>query len=154
MYTKKVQIFDLYIWMVKREILTPFWKTWKKITISKVKELPSILYSCTNAEVLELVNTAIDRLPAELNSLPNLKTIYIHNNRPTKRLTLSENNTITSLYVRGENPSKFPNWCSSISQWFGPLLYFLVSWFKKGPPTAVTLFMIQYYYYVAIRTWW
>jgi Leucine-rich repeat (LRR) protein len=80
----------------------------KKITISKVSQLPSILYSCNNAEVLELVNTTIDVLPAELNSLPNLKTVYIHNNRPTKRLTLSENSTITALYVRGENPSKFP----------------------------------------------
>jgi Leucine-rich repeat (LRR) protein len=81
----------------------------KKITISKVSELPSILYSCTNAEVLELVNTTLDVLPAELNSLPNLKTIYIHNNRPSKRLVLSKNNTITTLFLRGENPAKFPS---------------------------------------------
>lgn len=70
--------------------------------------VPKEVLACNNLEELELVNTRIDELQVELNSLKKLVTIYLYNNVPTKRLVLGSNTTVNYLRIAGHNPEKLP----------------------------------------------
>lgn len=82
----------------------------KQLSISDVRSVrvPAEVLKCKNLEELELVNTRIDELQDELNSLPKLTTIYLYNNVPAKRLILGTNNTVNYLRITGNNPEKLP----------------------------------------------
>jgi len=74
-----------------------------------INQLPESIYACTQLEELELVNTAIRKLPRKLKRLKSLKAVYIYNNRPAKSLKLKKNTSVETLVLRGENPSKLPS---------------------------------------------
>lgn len=80
----------------------------RKISVSNVREIPSLVYACENVEAIEFVNTDLQNIPQELNRLPKLKTLYVYNNHSRTRLKLDPNNTVTSLVIRGDDPRKFP----------------------------------------------
>lgn len=78
-----------------------------KISIENTAQVPQEVFRCINLESLEFVNTRINSLP-DLNSLPNLRTVGIYNNRPTERFKLSRNQHITFLRIRNEDPTLLP----------------------------------------------
>jgi Leucine-rich repeat (LRR) protein len=84
--------------------------TIRQLSISDLKstEVPNEVLACKNLEELELVNTKIDRLQAELNSLQKLTSVYLFNNNPSKRLVLEQNTHINYLRIAGHNPKKLP----------------------------------------------
>lgn len=71
-------------------------------------QVPAEVLSCKNLEELELVNTRIDILQAELNSLTKLTSVFLYNNVPSKRLVLEPNNYVNYLRIAGHNPEKLP----------------------------------------------
>lgn len=83
----------------------------KQLSLSKVKskKIPDAVLNCTNLEELELVNTSIGRIQKKLSRLPNLKTVFIYNNKPKRSLKLKKNTSITTLLIRGDNPTKLPH---------------------------------------------
>jgi Leucine-rich repeat (LRR) protein len=78
-----------------------------KISLEGVKELPEQVWKCNNLEAIEVLNSRMDRLP-DLSSLQKLKTVYIFNNIPGRRLKITANRNITNLTIRGEYPQRLP----------------------------------------------
>lgn len=78
------------------------------ISLLKASRIPDEVLLCKNLEELELVNTRIDELQEELNSLTNLSSIYLFNNVPSKRLILGKNNHVNYLRIAGHHPEKLP----------------------------------------------
>lgn len=81
-----------------------------RLTISDLKStnVPEEVLACKNLEELELVNTKIDVLQEELNSLVKLTSVYLFNNQPARRLRLEPNNHINYLRIAGHHPDKLP----------------------------------------------
>ncbi len=84
--------------------------TIRQLSISDLKsiELPKEVLACKNLEELELVNTEIDVIPAELNTLIHLTSLYLYNNVPSNRLVLERNDHINYLRIAGHHPDKLP----------------------------------------------
>jgi len=72
------------------------------------RKLPDKLFDCKHLEELELIQTKIEKMPKQLNHLSKLHSIEIYNNRPSKRLRLARNNTVTFLKFRSDEPRKIP----------------------------------------------
>jgi len=72
------------------------------------KDFPSEILACKNLEELELMDTRLEKLPKQLNTLTKLHEIRIYNNRPHKKLKLSKNTRITYLQIRGDKPEMLP----------------------------------------------
>jgi Leucine-rich repeat (LRR) protein len=81
-----------------------------QLSISDVRsaKVPAEVLTCKNLEELELVNTQIDELQEELNSLTRLSSIYLYNNIPSKRLMLGKNNHVNYIRIAGHHPDKLP----------------------------------------------
>ena len=73
------------------------------ITNWKPKKLPAEVYACNNLQELELVNTRIKNVK-QLKKLPALTGLYLLNNKPKGRLTLSKNKTVRTLVMRSDVP--------------------------------------------------
>lgn len=88
-----------------------------RLSISNLKspEIPAEVLSCKNLEELELVNTQINELQAELNSLTKLSSIYLYNNVPSNRLVLGENDHVNYLRIAGHHPDKLPKSCKNFT---------------------------------------
>lgn len=78
------------------------------ISSLKAEHVPKEVLLCKNLEELELVNTQIDKLQEELNSLTQLSSIYLYNNVPSGRLVLEENDHVNYLRIAGHHPNKLP----------------------------------------------
>jgi Leucine-rich repeat (LRR) protein len=65
-----------------------------------IRKLPKALYDCSNLSTLELVNTAIAKVPRKLNKLRSLTAVSIYNNHSNRALKLARNNTIRFLKMR------------------------------------------------------
>ncbi len=63
--------------------------------------IPEEVYGCINLEEIEFVNSKITQLPSKLRTLKKLRSIYVYNNEPSKRLKLKRNQTIEKLIIRG-----------------------------------------------------
>lgn len=74
------------------------------ITNWKTKTLPAEVYACKNLQELELVNTRIKNVK-QLKKLPVLTGLYLLNNKPKGRLTLSKNKTVRTLVMRSDMPA-------------------------------------------------
>jgi len=72
------------------------------------RKLPDKLFDCIHLEELELIQTRIEKMPRQLNHLSKLHSIEIYNNRPSRRLRLSRNHTVTFLKFRSDEPRKIP----------------------------------------------
>jgi Leucine-rich repeat (LRR) protein len=94
---------DLELGKVKAEAIT-------KLSVSgkQIKKLPASLYACEKLNELELVNTAVKKLPKKLGTLANLETIYVYNNTPNGRLALGKNKTTKQLMLRGLETKAMP----------------------------------------------
>lgn len=81
-----------------------------RLSISDLKstEVPEEVLACKNLKELELVNTKIDVLQEELNSLDKLTSVYMFNNQPARRLLLERNNHINYVRIAGHHPDKLP----------------------------------------------
>jgi Leucine-rich repeat (LRR) protein len=81
-----------------------------QLSISDLRsaKVPAEVLLCKNLEELELVQTQIDELQAELNSLTKLSSIYLYDNVPSKRLILGKNNHVNYLRIAGHHPDKLP----------------------------------------------
>jgi Leucine-rich repeat (LRR) protein len=84
--------------------------TVKQLSISDIRStrIPREVLTCKNLEELELVNTQIDELQEELNSLTNLSSIYLFNNVPSNRLVLGKNSHVNYIRIAGHHPDKLP----------------------------------------------
>lgn len=71
-------------------------------------QVPAEVLACKNLEELELVNTRIDELQPELNSLSKLTSVFLYNNVPSKRLALGRNDHVNYLRMAGYHPEKLP----------------------------------------------
>jgi Leucine-rich repeat (LRR) protein len=89
----------------------------KQLSISNLRapQVPVEVLKCKNLEELELVNTQIDELQNELNSLSHLNSIYLYNNVPSKRLMLGKNTHVNYLRIAGHHPEKLPKSYKSFS---------------------------------------
>jgi Leucine-rich repeat (LRR) protein len=74
----------------------------------RAARIPPEVLLCKNLEELELVNTRIDELQDELNSLTRLSSIYLFNNVPDRRLILGKNDQVNYLRIAGHHPDKLP----------------------------------------------
>jgi Leucine-rich repeat (LRR) protein len=73
------------------------------------KKLPASLTRCKHLKELEIVNSGIRKLPRSLRKLPELNTITLLNNRPTKgRIYFSKNISVKKLVIRTDNPQSLP----------------------------------------------
>jgi Leucine-rich repeat (LRR) protein len=81
-----------------------------RLSISSFRSsrIPGEVLKCNNLEELELVNTQIDELQEELNSLTKLSSIYLYNNTPSRRLLLGKNDHVNYLRIAGHHPEKLP----------------------------------------------
>lgn len=81
-----------------------------RLSISDLRapNVPIEVLSCKNLEELELVNTRIDELQTELNTLTRLSSIYLYNNVPSKSLILGKNDYVNYLRIAGHHPGKMP----------------------------------------------
>lgn len=80
----------------------------KYVTVSGKSIIPDEVFKCINIEALELINTSIEELPKELNTLPSLKTVNIYNNHSKKSLRLRKNEVINFMDIKTENPKTLP----------------------------------------------
>lgn len=82
----------------------------KKLSITEYtkKEIPPIVWRCSALEEIEFINTRIKKLPRQLNKLQKLHSIELYNNKPTGRLKLTNNNSVTFLKLRSNEPNKVP----------------------------------------------
>jgi Leucine-rich repeat (LRR) protein len=89
----------------------------KRLSLSKIRsnKLPDAIFTCTNLEELELVNTSIARLQRKLNRMSKLRTVQIYNNKPKRSLKLTKNSTIDTMVIRGDNPTKLPKDYSNLA---------------------------------------
>ncbi len=74
----------------------------------KGRKLPRELYSCSNLEEIELMNTKIQKLPKRLNKLNKLHSVEVYNNQSTGSLRLGRNEHVTFLKIRSSKPGKVP----------------------------------------------
>lgn len=83
----------------------------RQLSISDVRSVrvPEEVLRCKNLEELELVNTRIDELQPELNSLKKLVTICLYNNVPARPLKLGHNTTVNYLRIAGYHPERLPS---------------------------------------------
>jgi Leucine-rich repeat (LRR) protein len=72
------------------------------------RKLPQVLWKCNALEELEFINTKISKLPRHLNKLNKLYAIELYNNKPSGRLKLSNNDHVTFLKIRSDEPQKVP----------------------------------------------
>jgi Leucine-rich repeat (LRR) protein len=79
------------------------------ITDFEGKKLPEELFTCTNLEELELINSSVQKLPRQLNKLTKLHSVEIYNNQPSKPLRLSKNSTVTFLKIRSNKAGAVPS---------------------------------------------
>jgi Leucine-rich repeat (LRR) protein len=81
-----------------------------KLSISRSTstKLPAVVLQCKNLESLELIHTRFSRLPKELRDLSKLKSVYVLNNQPSKRLKLGKNGTVENLVIHGNQPQQLP----------------------------------------------
>ncbi len=82
----------------------------KRLSISRLKSrrLPAAIFTCTNLEELELVNTSVERIQRKLRHLRQLKSIVIYNNRPKRPLVFKNIPQLNSLTIRGNAPTLLP----------------------------------------------
>jgi len=73
------------------------------------KKLPEELFSCTNLEELELINTKIQKLPRKLSKLTRLHSLEMYNNRPARALRLTRNSSVTFLRIRSNASGRIPH---------------------------------------------
>jgi Leucine-rich repeat (LRR) protein len=66
------------------------------------RKLPDDVYACTNLQELELVHTQIRKLKA-LKKFSTLTGLYVLNNKPKGKLTLTKSKTIRTFVMRGDN---------------------------------------------------
>jgi Leucine-rich repeat (LRR) protein len=80
-----------------------------KLSISHVeaRRLPSKVFQCKNLEYLELVNTSIRRIQ-KLKKLPNLKSLYVLNNKQLRTIKLSKSRSIKTFGMRGKSEQILP----------------------------------------------
>jgi Leucine-rich repeat (LRR) protein len=81
-----------------------------------VKDLPRELYTFKNLQTLELIDTAVPRIPGKLRNLPQLKTLYVLNHAGKKRLRLGKNETIRQLNIRAKDVRKIPRSFRALSR--------------------------------------
>lgn len=93
---------------LKAERVNPDTITRLSISDLKSNKVPEEVLACKNLEELELVNTRIDILQEELNTLNKLTSVYLFNNVPSKRLVLGANTHVNYLRIAGYNPEKLP----------------------------------------------
>jgi Leucine-rich repeat (LRR) protein len=81
-----------------------------RLSISNIqsRQLPKEVLLCKNLEELELVNTRINEIQAEVNTLTKLTSIYLYNNVPSGRLILGKNDHVSYLRIAGHHPDKLP----------------------------------------------
>lgn len=81
-----------------------------QLSISDLRsaKIPSEVLACKNLKELELVNTQIDEIQNELNSLTKLTSIYLYNNIPAGRLVLGKNDHVNYIRIAGHHPDKMP----------------------------------------------
>jgi Leucine-rich repeat (LRR) protein len=89
-----------------------------KLSISSVntKEIPSEIFTCSNLEELELVNTSISKIPRRLKRLDQLTTLSIYHNHSAKAIKLKRNKNIKTLVIRSHNPNQLPKSYSSFKR--------------------------------------
>jgi Leucine-rich repeat (LRR) protein len=80
-----------------------------RVSVSGKNQIPESVYRCKNLEEIELVNTSVRILPPELNTMPKLRSVVIHNNKIKRALRLSKNENITALTIRTDNRKTIPS---------------------------------------------
>lgn len=70
--------------------------------------LPPEIFQCINLRELELVNTRIGTLPAQLDKLVKLEAIYVYNNTPGRHLRLGRNHHVRQLILQGIKSGNLP----------------------------------------------
>jgi len=87
-----------------------------KLSISNIqfKRLPKAVLKCKNLEFLELVNLPIRNI-FNLKKFPNLKSVYLLNNKQLRPLHLSKSKSIITFGMRGENPTNLPKSFNKLS---------------------------------------
>ncbi|MBX2916883.1 MAG: hypothetical protein KF856_16560 [Cyclobacteriaceae bacterium] len=70
----------------------------------KSRKLPTAVYACTNLQELELVNTRIKKVK-QLKKLPKLTELYVLNNQPKGKFTVSKTKTLRTMVMRGNKPA-------------------------------------------------
>ncbi|MBS1543890.1 MAG: leucine-rich repeat domain-containing protein [Bacteroidetes bacterium] len=74
----------------------------------RTRTIPRQIYSCSNLEELELVNTRIRRIPSRLSKLFKLRRIYVYNNVAPRPLKLGKNSNVNTLVIRGTQGKSLP----------------------------------------------
>lgn len=72
------------------------------------KSLPPEVFQCINLKELELVNTRVRTLPAQLDKLVKLEAIYVYNNAPGRHLRLGRNHHVRQLILQGITSQNLP----------------------------------------------
>ncbi|NOT74458.1 MAG: hypothetical protein HOP08_05975 [Cyclobacteriaceae bacterium] len=75
---------------------------------SGVTTIPREIYSCSNLKALELINTSVKRLPPDLSRLKQLQSVYLYNNKLSRKLKLGKNPNIHRLVIQGVEAKSLP----------------------------------------------